>query len=169
VPEDPPPVLEICANAAGFDGTLSQDCVRFSTGETELWEGTLRVEGSFGAPYDCSVVWTDEVQLTVEDGVVSGSGESTPGRAARPTGPPAAIAIAGSREADALAPTHSRGWGHDCDEVFCLGDTTGAVPVADGRAQGTFTTSPGATTFTTRWRLRCTSQEPRFAPWSQST
>jgi hypothetical protein len=75
VPPDPPPVIELCANAVGFDGTESTECVRFYTGE--VWEGTW--EGGLHVPAPCSPsFWpaVGTVSLTVSaDGSVSGEAE----------------------------------------------------------------------------------------------
>lgn len=71
VPANPPPIIEICANAAGFDGTKARDCVEFYTGE--VWEGT--VGGTFEQP-DCTASSSSgTIQMNVaDDGIATGSG-----------------------------------------------------------------------------------------------
>lgn len=39
VPADPPAIIEICAEAVGFDGTKARECIEFYTGE--VWKGTV--------------------------------------------------------------------------------------------------------------------------------
>lgn len=64
VPEGPPPVIEICAEAIGFDGTESRNCIEFYTGE--VWKGTTTIDNR-GV---CTAHWN--VTLRVDDGEVSG-------------------------------------------------------------------------------------------------
>jgi hypothetical protein len=49
VPVNPPPIIEICANAAGFDGTKAKDCIEFYAGE--VWRGTY----SGTVTWDCGL------------------------------------------------------------------------------------------------------------------
>lgn len=69
VPGDPPPIIEICAEAIGFDGTESRECIEFYTGE--VWKGTVTgVSIEHAAP--CRYPFNGEVTI-----VVAGDGEAT--------------------------------------------------------------------------------------------
>lgn len=157
VPAAPPPVVEICGYATGFDGTMANDCVRFFTGE--VWTGTLSVEGRFGAPVDCVAVWEGEVRLSVgADGTVVGDGEVQPGRSSCPadssSGP---IAIAGMRGENGFEVTYSRAEGHGCEAVFCFGGAPATIPLTDdATARGTSEYDTGlGTVFVSTWSLEC--------------
>ncbi|HEX6131947.1 MAG TPA: hypothetical protein VF044_09455, partial [Actinomycetota bacterium] len=78
VPDDPPPVIEICANAVGFDGTqASPDCASFVTRDVEVWEGTW--DAGFHVIGTCTpAVWPQvgTLRATVAaDGTLSGQGD----------------------------------------------------------------------------------------------
>lgn len=159
VPADPPPVVEICGYATGFDGTTAEGCVRFFTGE--VWTGTLRVEGRFGDPIDCVAVWEGEVRLSVgSDGTIVGDGEVRPGRSSCPADPSAGpIAIAGERGEGGFEVTLSRAGGHGCEAVFCFGLGPATIPLTgDATAGGTSEYDTGlGTVFVSTWSLECAS------------
>jgi hypothetical protein len=69
VPEDADPIIEICAEATGFDGMEARDCIELYTGE--VWEGTY--EGDIHYP-TCNPAATFEGRLTLvvgADGAVA--------------------------------------------------------------------------------------------------
>ncbi len=69
VPGSPPPVIEVCAEAIGFDGTESRNCIEFYTGE--VWKGTVTgVSIEHAAP--CRYPFNGVVTI-----VVAGDGEAT--------------------------------------------------------------------------------------------
>lgn len=96
VPDNPPPLVEICAYSEGFDGEKRQHCGSFPTGETEFWEGTW--DGGFHVPPPCTPpIWEADgtVSFTVaEDGTLSGEAKVTnePGTCGGPGGPGPAAA-----------------------------------------------------------------------------
>ncbi len=157
VPAAPPPVVEICGYATGFDGMTASGCVRFFTGE--VWAGSLSVEGRFGPPLDCAVVWEGEVRLSVgADGSVIGDGEVQPGRSSCPADASAGpISIVGVRGEEGFEVTYSRAEGHGCEAVFCFGGAPAAIPLVDEvTARGTSEYDTGlGTVFVSSWSLRC--------------
>jgi hypothetical protein len=74
VPSDPPPVIRICAKAAGFDGTEAEDCIEFYTGE--VWKGTIGGEATI---LGCeSPMFSGDFTLVVAgDGSVTGDAHVT--------------------------------------------------------------------------------------------
>ena len=48
VPNDPPPMIELCATGVGFDGTKAKDCIRYYTGD--VWEGKAAVSSYVNYP-----------------------------------------------------------------------------------------------------------------------
>ena len=78
VPADPPPVIEICANAEGFDDVRARDCIEFYTGER--WEGTLSADTSraYHGGGTCTDSWEGELSFVVDDkGAIKGDGRAT--------------------------------------------------------------------------------------------
>lgn len=78
VPADPPPVIEICANAEGFDDVRARDCIEFYTGER--WEGTLNADTSraYHGGGTCTDSWEGELSFVVDDkGAIEGDGRAT--------------------------------------------------------------------------------------------
>jgi hypothetical protein len=78
VPADPPPVIEICANAEGFDGVHAEGCIEFYTGE--VWKGTLSADTSraYQAGGTCTDSWEGELSFVVDDkGAIEGDGRAT--------------------------------------------------------------------------------------------
>lgn len=72
VPSDPPPVIEICAEALGFDGTESRNCINFHTGE--VWEGEVTGQTTQPGCSPARTPVTGNLILRVEsDGTVTGS------------------------------------------------------------------------------------------------
>jgi hypothetical protein len=76
VPDDPPPVIEICAYAEGFDGRKAQTCGNFYTGD--VWEGTIdsTVTSVPASPGPCGTQThvEGEIRLLVAgDGTVTGT------------------------------------------------------------------------------------------------
>ena len=72
VPEDPPAVILICADALGFDGTEATGCIEFFTGE--VWEGQVTGETVQPRCSPPSVPVSGELRLVVaSDGTVSGT------------------------------------------------------------------------------------------------
>jgi hypothetical protein len=71
VPSNPPPIIEICANAAGFDGTKAKDCIQFYTGE--VWKGTYAGTVTFdcGAGRQQTGTLEAEFKIIVADGVAT--------------------------------------------------------------------------------------------------
>jgi hypothetical protein len=157
VPAAPPPVVEICGYATGFDGARASGCVRFFTGE--VWTGTLSVEGRFGPPVDCDVVWEGQVRISVgADGTIAGDGEVRPGRSSCPADASAGpITIAGVRGEDGFEVTYSRAEGHGCEAVFCFGGGPATIPLVDDvTARGTSEYDTGlGTVFVSSWSLSC--------------
>ncbi|MGH2692747.1 MAG: hypothetical protein ACRDHM_09625, partial [Actinomycetota bacterium] len=83
VPDDPPLVIEACAEVLGFDGNKNRDCIEFYTGE--VWEGTVDstvslVGLSRGGPSPCGdptyVQGTAQI-VVAEDGSATGSYDVT--------------------------------------------------------------------------------------------
>lgn len=79
VPQNPPPVIKLCAIADDFAGNQGIKCGEFPTGD--VWKGTLRTEAqaSFDPggphPYACSSVFDTTLELVVNaGGEVSGHG-----------------------------------------------------------------------------------------------
>lgn len=75
VPNDPPPIIELCATGVGFDGTKAKDCIRYYTGD--VWKGTL--SGSHtghGSGDSCTFPVSGTFEVTVDGtGIVTGEGE----------------------------------------------------------------------------------------------
>ena len=84
VPDDPPPVVEICATAKGFDGNENRECIQFYVGE--VWEGTLisvsnvaSPPGPDGAVNQCRGRYLTTLKFGIsEDGVIEGRAMSEP-------------------------------------------------------------------------------------------
>lgn len=72
VPQEPPPVVRLCANAEGFDGTVATDCASFFTSDGQTWKGTLRATNS---GRDCEGDEDGPITLKVNGGEVTGSFE----------------------------------------------------------------------------------------------
>lgn len=79
VPANPPPVIQICSEAVGFDGRKSRACTEFFTGE--VWEGSLAVKGTYAGTATCTSRWQGTVRFVVsDDGSIQGKGTiSNPG------------------------------------------------------------------------------------------
>jgi hypothetical protein len=73
VPQDPPPVIEICGHAVGFDGTQADHCVAFSTVEEQTWTGTIHATNE-GA--ECTGAEEGTIALRVAGEEVTGSFEA---------------------------------------------------------------------------------------------
>ena len=72
VPQNPPAVLEICADARGFDGTKASHCIEFYTGE--VWQGEVTGDAVQAQCSPPSVPLSGEIRLVVApDGTVSGT------------------------------------------------------------------------------------------------
>ena len=146
VPSDPPPVIELCATAVGFDGTKSKNCVSYYTGE--VWKGTATSivtdpQSTMGCGNPITIVGT--VQLGVaEDGSVAGTYDAT--------GP-------------CVSEPHAEFTGSVTDAGFVFPDlvifTNGSLIPKDNptHAGGTFTNDQGTTTWETTWDLTCKSCE----------
>ena len=122
VPESPPPIIDVCAKARGFDGTEAESCIQFYTGE--VWEGTFTYDFS-GPTLTCSSTYS--VKFGVQEGEVSGEitmeTNSCPGAAPRSS-------LTGTRTDDAFTL-----------KAFSPGDFS--VPITDGnRASATFSSTP---------------------------
>lgn len=73
VPDSPSPVIEICAEALGFDGTKTRECIEFFTGE--VWEGTVELASDNLHDFCTETSFTARIELVVaEDGEAVGSG-----------------------------------------------------------------------------------------------
>lgn len=46
IPDNPPPVVQLCAWAEGFDGTSASDCATFFTQDGKTWTGTVTARNS---------------------------------------------------------------------------------------------------------------------------
>jgi hypothetical protein len=110
VPENPPPLVEICAYSEGFDGETREFCGSFPTGEAEVWQGTW--DGGFHVPPPCTPpVWEADgtVSFTVAaDGTLAGEARITnePGTCGGTGGPgptPAGGTLTGRRTDDGFA------------------------------------------------------------------
>jgi len=78
VPNAPSPVIKICAEALGFDGTEASGCIEFFTGE--VWEGTANSTVTTQHAGQCGNPTTTQatVRLVVaEDGAVTGTYDVT--------------------------------------------------------------------------------------------
>jgi hypothetical protein len=110
VPANPPPAVEICAEARTFGDETDSACLRYPTGEAEVWEGTW--DGGFHVPPPCTPpVWEADgtVSFTVTaDGKVAGEARITnePGTCGGTGGPgptPAGGTLTGRRTDDGFA------------------------------------------------------------------
>lgn len=72
VPADPPPVIEICAEAVGFDRTKSRSCIEFYTGE--VWKGEVTGEAVQPKCSPPSLPLGGQLTMSVaSDGTVTGT------------------------------------------------------------------------------------------------
>ncbi len=72
VPQSPPPIIDICAKARGFDGTEAESCIQFYTGGA--WKGPVTGEGTVPGCSPSTVPVTGDLQIVVGgDGTVTGS------------------------------------------------------------------------------------------------
>jgi hypothetical protein len=143
VPADPPPVVRICVEAVGFDGTKNRDCADFYT--SEVWEGSYR--GTVTDP-NCggrtgrwSLAGTFRITVDGRDAATLEGQHTVTGSCAGPTVGTATVplTIVGKRTRSGIElPT------------FFGGAETIVLAVAGNRATGTFTgqaytTDTGAT------------------------
>jgi hypothetical protein len=72
VPADPPPVIEICAHAEGFDRVRAEGCIEFYTGV--VWEGLITGRQNQAGCSPASSEVTGDLRIVVgNDGTVTGS------------------------------------------------------------------------------------------------
>lgn len=139
VPADPPPIVRICAEAVGFDGTKNRDCAEFYTGE--VWEGAYSGTVSDecgGRPSQWSLTGTFRISVDAR-GAATLRGENTvTGSCAGPTVGTATtpITTAGKRTRSSIELAS-----------FFGGSQTIVLAVTGNRATGTFIAPayPGAT------------------------
>lgn len=156
VPDDPPPLVEICAYSEGFDGEKRQYCGSFPTGETEVWKGTW--DAGFHVPAPCTpTVWPQVGTLSATvaaDGSLSGRGElvnhtGVCGGTDVPQEVPITPLFTGVRTEDEIRLEI---------QLPSLGSRTVRMPRRGNVAEGTLTVPLGATS---RWeiraRLECTT------------
>lgn len=76
VPENPPAIIRICAHAEGFDGTVSDHCIEFYTGE--VWKGTATITSTAVYPEGggtCRDGWALEFTFAASpEGTIDGQG-----------------------------------------------------------------------------------------------
>jgi hypothetical protein len=72
VPQDPPPVVQLCAHATGFDGTDASDCATFFTGDGQTWKGTVHATN---VGPDCEGDEDGTITLEVNGADIAGSFE----------------------------------------------------------------------------------------------
>ncbi len=146
VPADPPPVIEICANAEGFDGVRAKGCIEFYTGE--VWEGTANStittpspNGACGNPTHTEAA----VRLVVAgDGSVKGEYDVTGCGVSEP---------------------HAEWTGTSTDAGFLFPQlvvfTNGSLipKVSPTHARATLTNIQGTTEWATTWDLTCKTCE----------
>ncbi len=72
VPNNPPPVIKLCAIAEDYAGNENLKCGEFPTGD--VWEGTLRTDVTVAGSVTCTGNWTAKIKMVAsEDGNVSGT------------------------------------------------------------------------------------------------
>ncbi|MHB8793349.1 MAG: hypothetical protein ACYC6O_08440 [Thermoleophilia bacterium] len=148
VPTGAPPIIDVCAEAIGFDGHKSRACTQFYTGE--VWEGTY--QGKSAQPYcDPSVLLDGRFTLFVGDdgsGTLEGSGSHT--------------IVCGGQSASA-----GSGFGMTAQRTgsgfHIEGGVPGAgifpggvdIPVQGNRGEGTASYSSGDLTVSVKFTLEC--------------
>ena len=136
VPDSPPPVVEICANASGFDGTEARDCIEFYTGE--VWEGSTVWTGSpvGSITYDVRLVVGSDGETSGTLTYVSCSTEC--GR------PPPELDVEFRKEGDSFTGIALAGI-----------PMRGGIPITGSRASGETTQSVPPHTHRWAWTLEC--------------
>jgi hypothetical protein len=74
VPDDPPPVVQLCASAEGFDGTPATDCSSLFTTDGARWTGTVTATN---VGDECDGSENGTITLTVDGEDVVGSFEAS--------------------------------------------------------------------------------------------
>jgi len=145
-PPDPPPVIEICANAEGFDGTRSRGCIEFYTGE--VWEGTASSAVTTPPPHGpCGNPARTEATvrlLVAEDGSVKGTYDVTGCGVSEPH----AEWTGTVTDAGFLFP-----------ELVVFTDGNLIPKVSPTRAEATLEHNEATAKWVTTWELTCTSCE----------
>lgn len=138
VPASPPPVIEICAEALGFDGTETRECIEFYTGE--VWEGTV-VWRSFPCTGSCLITY--DIRLVVgpdRTALATGTFVSCTNCAA----PPQEIAFEFRRAGDSFTGLTAGGYA-----------MRGSIPITGSTASGKTTSSYPPFTYRYAWDLDC--------------
>lgn len=151
VPASPPPVIDICARVVGFDWNKDEECRTFTTGEGEVWSGTMDgtitivPPGQPGPVCPNPVRFHGEVSLVVaEDGATTGSVDVTGAE------PPCIDSF------DLTGTKTDRGFSFPQLDPFFV---NGPIPiVGQGRAEARATHDvAGTTKWVTDWKLSCSS------------
>ena len=100
VPQDAPPVIEICGRAIGFDGTEAEHCIEFTTGE--VWTGSFTGTGVNHPPGTCEPAATYDytIEIVVGPGdVATLTGHGITGSNCAPTTTENDLFLTGTRTA----------------------------------------------------------------------
>lgn len=154
VPDDPPPVVQLCARAEGFDGTSATDCAALFTTAGETWTGTVAATNSGD---DCEGSEDGTVTLTVNGPEVVGSVDAAgsytcPGSVVPTSG---SVILSGTLDDAGFALSVKTLEGTVLSTVACLVNNRFEIPVDGDSAQGRVThTASSGDVYTCDFELR---------------
>lgn len=154
VPDDPPPVVHLCARAEGFEGTSATDCAALFTTDGATWTGTVTATNSGAA---CEGSEDGTITLTVNGpevvGSVDASGSYTCSGVVVPTS--GSVILSGTLDDAGFALSVETLEGTLLSTVLCLVNNTFQIPVVGDSAQARVTnTAPSGDVYACDFELR---------------